>query len=62
MRDGKTIAPRPSLAESCETFAEEFAALPEGFKAIRNPQPYPVDFTTKLKTLREETTEYIRRN
>jgi nicotinate phosphoribosyltransferase len=62
MRDGKTIASRPSLAESCETFAEAFAALPEGFKAIRNPQPYPVDFTTKLKTLRNETTEYIRRN
>jgi nicotinate phosphoribosyltransferase len=62
MRGGKTIAPRPSLVESCETFAAEFAALPEGCKAIRNPQFYPVDFTPKLKNLRDETTEQMKRN
>lgn len=55
VRDGRTIAPSPSLAESRETFAAEFAALPESVKAIRDPQPYPVEFSPKLIALRDAT-------
>jgi nicotinate phosphoribosyltransferase len=61
MRNGKTTARCPSLAESREVFAAEFAALPEMVKAIRNPQPYPVELTEKLKTLRDDTVNKMTR-
>jgi len=62
MRDGKTIAPRPSLAENRDIFAAEFAALPRSVKAIRNPNHYAVDFSPKLNSLRDETAEKITRS
>ncbi len=62
MRDGKTIGPCPPLSESREIFAAEFAALPQSVKAIRNPSTYAVDFSAKLKTLRDETVEKITRS
>jgi hypothetical protein len=62
MRDGKTIAPRPSLAESREILAAEFAALPRNTKAIRDPSDYPVDLSPKLKTLRDETVDRLARS
>jgi nicotinate phosphoribosyltransferase len=61
MRDGKTIAACPSLAGSREILAAELAALPLSIKAIRNPDMYPVDFSPKLKTLRDETVEKFAR-
>jgi nicotinate phosphoribosyltransferase len=62
MRDGKTIAPRPSLAESREILAAEFTALPRSVKAIRNPSHYAVDFSPKLKSLRDDTAGKITRS
>lgn len=62
MRDGKTIAHGPSLAESREILAAEFAALPRNTKAIRNPSDYPVNLSPKLKTLRDETVDRLARS
>jgi len=62
MRNGKTIAPCPALAESREIFAAEFAALPWSVKAILNPSNYAVDLSAKLKALHDETVEKIMRS
>jgi nicotinate phosphoribosyltransferase len=60
MRDGKTSAPYPSLAESREILAAELAALPLSTKTIRNPSIYPVEFSAKSTALRDEAAEKIR--
>lgn len=54
MRDGKLCRAHPTLSESREIFASEFTALPPNVKAIRNPEPYPVEFSPKLTALRNE--------
>ena len=54
MRDGKVCRPQPTLIESRELFASEFAALPQGVKAIRSPERHPVEFSPKLTALRNE--------
>jgi hypothetical protein len=45
------------LAELRDVFAGEFAALPESVKTLRRPSRFPVEFSAKLKTLRDETAE-----
>ena len=62
MRNGRITEPHPSLAECRATFAAEFTSLPQDVKAIRNPKRYEVDFTAKLKDLRDETAENIVRS
>jgi nicotinate phosphoribosyltransferase len=57
MRGGKMTAPYPTLAELRDVFAGEFAALPESVKTLRRPSRFPVEFSAKLKTLRDETAE-----
>ena len=54
MHEGKTHGLYPSLLESRKVFATDFAALPADMKAIREPARYPVEFSAKLNTLREE--------
>jgi nicotinate phosphoribosyltransferase len=54
LRDGKTLDRYPSLTEIRNQFTEEFAHLPEGVKRIRDPHPYPVDFSSELAALREQ--------
>jgi nicotinate phosphoribosyltransferase len=54
MESGKAIAPLLTLEDSRKTFREEFAQLAPSTKAVRNPVPYPIDFSPRLKTLREE--------
>lgn len=57
MRGGKVVSPCPALSEMREGFASEFAALPGGCKAIRNPIPYSVEFSPRLKALRDAAAE-----
>ncbi|MSP38037.1 MAG: nicotinate phosphoribosyltransferase [Deltaproteobacteria bacterium] len=62
VRGGEPVNNYPSLAESRKLFAEEFAALPESVKALRNPARYPVTFSEKLNELRERTTREVSDN
>jgi nicotinate phosphoribosyltransferase len=55
MRSGRLTAPYPTLAELRAGFAAELALVPESVKALRQPARFPVDFSTMLKALREET-------
>jgi nicotinate phosphoribosyltransferase len=59
MHDGKRIAGYPSLPELREIFVREFAALPESVRALRQPSRFPVEFSAKLKSLREQIAEKI---
>jgi nicotinate phosphoribosyltransferase len=61
LRDGKMLHRQPSLMESRNLFAEEFAALPEGVKRIRDPSPYPVAFSRGLEALRRQATDLIQK-
>jgi nicotinate phosphoribosyltransferase len=62
MRNGRIVGTQPSLTESRATFAADFAFLPEEIKAIRDPLRYDVDFTAKVKILRDETAQKIFRS
>jgi nicotinate phosphoribosyltransferase len=59
MEHGKVLPPQPTLEESRKTFLEEFACLADPFKAIRDPSPYPVEFTPTLRALLEQTERAI---
>lgn len=48
MQKGVPLAPRPSLEESREYFKQQFALLPEAFKALENPPRYPVTLSPGL--------------
>jgi nicotinate phosphoribosyltransferase len=60
MRDGKRLAPNPSLEELRGRFAQEFAHLPERCKALRSPERYEVRISPALERLQEEVTRQIR--
>ena len=62
MRDGRLIDRYPSLLESRSVFATDFAALPTDVKAIENPALFPVEFSAKLTSLRNRTTQKLQRN
>ena len=55
MEHGKVLSPQPTLDDSRTTLLQEFACLPDSVKAIRNPSPYPVEFTPGLRDLLEQT-------
>ena len=57
MRGGKKTEPDPSLKESRELFAADFAWLPPAVKPIREPHQYTVEFSPLLNDLRAEVTE-----
>jgi nicotinate phosphoribosyltransferase len=54
MRGGRRRSPSPSLVEMRERLAADLAALPENVKAIRSPARFPIEFSPKLKALRDE--------
>ena len=56
MRQGRRTAAVPSLSESRSRFAADFAALPGSLKSLRDPHPYPVEFSQALSRLHERTT------
>jgi nicotinate phosphoribosyltransferase len=53
MRNGKKIAPSPSLTESRNLFAADFAALPAELKALQNPPQYTVEISPALTNLEQ---------
>ena len=61
LRDGKMLHRYPSLMESRNLFAEEFAAIPEEVKRIRDPSPYPVAFSRGLEALRQQATDLVQK-
>lgn len=61
LRDGKMLHRYPSLMECRNLFAEEFAAIPEEVKRIRDPSPYPVAFSRGLEALRQQATDLIQK-
>lgn len=57
VREDKT----ESLKDIRERFKEEFAALEERYKAIRNPAPFPVTLSPELERLQNRVTEGVKR-
>ncbi|MBE3597539.1 MAG: hypothetical protein IMX02_01580 [Limnochordaceae bacterium] len=52
---------RPPLSEIWELARHNMARLPDKYKAMRNPTPYPVRFSQALQELRRRATERHRR-
>ena len=48
---GKRIMPRPTLSQSRERFAAEFAMLSPRQRALRNPEAYPVRLSAALNAM-----------
>ncbi len=61
MENGKLQAPHPALKEIRERFNDEFGRLDDKTKAIRNPVPYPVEVSARLKDLRKKVEAQIGR-
>jgi nicotinate phosphoribosyltransferase len=51
MREGKRLAPRPSLSEARQVFLESWSKLDERFKGLQRPDAYPVGHTGALKAM-----------
>jgi nicotinate phosphoribosyltransferase len=60
MRQGRLTRPLPSLRESRKYFLAQFALLPEQFKALQAPAPYPVDLSPELSALQARVQQEIR--
>jgi nicotinate phosphoribosyltransferase len=56
MNNGAPLGPQPTLQESRAYFRSQFALLPEAFKDLENPTPYPVHLSQRL-TEREARVE-----
>jgi nicotinate phosphoribosyltransferase len=55
MRDGRASSNSPTLAEMREKLAADLDSLADGVKAIREPNRYTVEFSSKLEALREKS-------
>jgi len=53
MADGHIVVALPSLREIRERFHEEFSHLDENYKAIQDPDIYPVHLSSGLQVLKE---------
>jgi nicotinate phosphoribosyltransferase len=53
MEDGKSLRPHPQLQMLQETFKENFAALNERYKSIKDHKDYPVKLSTRLQNLQK---------
>jgi hypothetical protein len=60
MRDGKRLAPLPTLEELRRRFPEEFARVPEQQAALRSPAPYRVNISTALELLQQRLTREVK--
>ena len=54
MRGGRTTSAHPKLTEIREKLAVDLATLPGSVQAIREPSRFPVEFSPKLKALRDQ--------
>ena len=61
MEDGRILATLPGIEELRERFRQEFAALDERYKAVRNPSKYPVRLSRRLRRLQRELTAELQR-
>jgi len=52
MRDGRILAPLPSLREMQERARRQLASLPEPYKRLIDAQPYPVRYSDRLEQSR----------
>ncbi|MFZ0483106.1 MAG: nicotinate phosphoribosyltransferase [Desulfobacterales bacterium] len=53
MENGKLLRPHPQLQMLQETFKENFAALDERYKSIKDHKDYPVKLSTRLENLQK---------
>ena len=53
MRDGRIASAQPKLSEIREKLTADLATLPGGVKSIREPSRFPVEFSPKLRALRD---------
>ncbi len=54
MRAGRITSAHPKLSEIREKLAVDFATLPGSVKTIREPSRFPVEFSPKLRELRDQ--------
>jgi nicotinate phosphoribosyltransferase len=54
MRAGNRVAPEEGLEEIRNRFAAQLRTLPSGVKALREPDPYPVEVSAALRRLAAE--------
>ena len=54
MREGRLVAPLPTLAASREHAARQLAALPERSRSLDQDEPYPVEVSPALRALAAE--------
>lgn len=59
MEQGKPRDNYPTLNEIKARFLDEFGRLDEKIKAIRDPAPYPVEFSPRLTALRAEIEKQV---
>jgi nicotinate phosphoribosyltransferase len=61
MARGKRLQPAEPLATARERFRREFAALPDGHKALRSPARYEVRVSSRLEALTRHVVEETKR-
>ncbi len=59
MSAGIRAQPRESLSAIRERFAQEFAALADAHKRLKDPQTYPVEQSAELRRLQSETMQAV---
>lgn len=59
MREGRILEPLPSLEDLRRRFREELARLPEPYKALEDPPPYPVTLAPRLQALYDALVEEV---
>ncbi|MFN3652976.1 MAG: nicotinate phosphoribosyltransferase [Armatimonadota bacterium] len=55
LRGGEMVAPLPALPEIRARALEQRAALPEGVRRLRDPEPFPVKISDRLQELTAST-------
>lgn len=60
MENGHLLHPLPLLDKSRELFLTDFARLPEAYKALHAPIPYPVGLTPTLARFQDEAVAQLR--
>jgi len=59
LRDGRRLAPSPSLSVNRERAKESLEKLPAPYRAFRQPATYPVRFSHALEELQEEAARKV---
>lgn len=59
MQNGAPLGPLPTLEESRAYFRRQYALLPEAYKVLENPPPYPVSLSQGLAALQSRVEEEL---